>query len=1234
MGSGKPKKAHSGNGRLIANAIVLLTAIIAMGISTFAWFTTKNPGANEIVLTSGDSQVTVDAYAYTPGYTTDTNGDPVATAYYKNDGTLLNVTSVAGTSGKGSVQVTFSKEALSSFNYNSLYGDELYQKESSYPHLYVELRYTKPANDGFVKATVSDIAYAGAITSSGTTYTNITSSLGYEYRTITEQNTSTGTKYRNGFTATNNDTNFQATAWTTLNNGAADFSLYNNTTDVAGYAYGGSYTVENQCYVPGYAYKYDDTNYYYSKSTFLEVRVNPLSWLSYFRSNPSANAGLFNFGITFNIGLDFSNQPYYDNGSSTLPRLSLSTALVNMQPSSSDSTVSIRAYNFTGTPTYSVTSSNSAVCIGSVSGTTLTLTSYTTSATVTITVTGTSGTETASANLAVRVSGPTLVLSASSLSVKLGSNGLISADAYNFSGTVTISAASSSTAVASVTVSGSTITVVPATMGETTITVTATDGTNSRTATCAVTVTAGDKTLSSITMTTQPDTLVYTQGDTLDTTGAVVTATWSDSSTTVVTSNCSFSPTDLTTTGTVTITVSYGGKTTSFTVTVNPNTSESTYTLITTAAELSAGSRYIIATSNVAGSAYAMSTTQNSNNRGQTDVTVSSSLKITATSNIEQITLGGESGAWTLQTSTNSYLTSASNTSNYLRSNSSSALWTIVFASGVPTLTCTQGSGGTVYSHNILQYNSTSSLFACYASASQRDVYLYKEDAVTRSLSSIAITSNLTTTTYTVGQAFNTAGLGITASYTDGTDAVVTPTSITPANGSILTASGSQTVTVSYTEGGITKTATTTITVNPRTLSSIAVTTQPGTTTYYTGQSLNTTGLVVTAYYDNSTSAVVTSACTLSPANGSVLNTAGTVTVNVSYTENSVEKTTTFQVTVIQKALSSIAVTTQLTTTSYALGAAFSTAGMAITATYNDGSSAVVTGWTTNPANGAILTSAGTKTVTITYTEGGVTKTATTTITVANMTLTVSANTLTMTPNGSDSTITVTASGYYSSVTYTVTSSDDNIATGNVESGHLALLSGTAGTATITITATDAGGNTANATVTVTVSSSSSPYGTYSLATSLTPITAGSYVLFVSASAAGSAFAAGTLSSGYLTSNAVTISASSTITVTSTNSYKAFQIGGSSGAWTFKDTSNNNYIGTTTNKKIIESTTAGGDGYTWTVALDATSPRFDIASVALSTSKLKYNSTNPRFTTYSSGSTTAIYEVCLFVKAA
>ncbi len=79
-------------------------------------------------------------------------------------------------------------------------------------------------------------------------------------------------------------------------------------------------------------------------------------------------------------------------------------------------------------------------------------------------------------------------------------------------------------------------------------------------------------------------------------------------------------------------------------------------------------------------------------------------------------------------------------------------------------------------------------------------------------LSSIAITSAPTRTSYTAGEAFNVTGMVVTASYEDGTSKAVTGYTFSPTTALATTDSA---VTITYTEDGVTKTATQAITVTP-----------------------------------------------------------------------------------------------------------------------------------------------------------------------------------------------------------------------------------------------------------------------------------------------------------------------------------------------------------------------------------------------------------------------------------
>ena len=243
---------------------------------------------------------------------------------------------------------------------------------------------------------------------------------------------------------------------------------------------------------------------------------------------------------------------------------------------------------------------------------------------------------------------------------------------------------------------------------------------------------------------------------------------------------------------------------------------------------------------------------------------------------------------------------------------------------------------------------------------------------ITTILTKIEVTTQPSKTTYIEGQNFDKTGMKVTATYNNGTTKEVTNYTITDGNN--LTVEKTS-VTVGYTEDGITKTTTVPITVNKKSLSKIDVTTQPSKTTYIEGQNFDKVGMKVTATYSDGTSKEVTNYTITDGNNLTVAKTS----VTVSYTEDGVTKTTTVPITVNKKSLSKIDVTTQPSKITYIEGQNFDKTGMKVTATYNNGTTKEVTNYTITDGNNLTV---GKTSVTVSYTEDGITKTTTVKITV------------------------------------------------------------------------------------------------------------------------------------------------------------------------------------------------------------------------------------------------------------
>ena len=130
---------------------------------------------------------------------------------------------------------------------------------------------------------------------------------------------------------------------------------------------------------------------------------------------------------------------------------------------------------------------------------------------------------------------------------------------------------------------------------------------------------------------------------------------------------------------------------------------------------------------------------------------------------------------------------------------------------------------------------------------------------------------------------------------------------------------------------------------------------------YLHGDALELTGLVVNVNYDNGSNTQTTD-YTTNPANGTALNTVGAVKVTVSY----LTFTADFNVTVSAK-LTGIAINTDNVKKEYEQGEALDLTGLVVTAQYSDNTTANVTDYTTNPANGTVFNEIKEETITVSY---------------------------------------------------------------------------------------------------------------------------------------------------------------------------------------------------------------------------------------------------------------------------
>ena len=241
-------------------------------------------------------------------------------------------------------------------------------------------------------------------------------------------------------------------------------------------------------------------------------------------------------------------------------------------------------------------------------------------------------------------------------------------------------------------------------------------------------------------------------------------------------------------------------------------------------------------------------------------------------------------------------------------------------------------------------------------------------------LHSITITSPQVKTDYIEGESFDPSGLEITAVFAHYsvvvTDyVIIAPQYFTPYDNGVI---------IRYTVNGVVKTVTTAVSVRGRMLQSIEVLIPPFITSYIEGGTFDPEGLLIVANYEKMWELTedyqVDTTISLTPSITEVV---------VSYTENSITKTTTVPISVAPKTLQSLELISAPTIGVYTEGEVFNAGGLRVLARYEH-LSLEVTGFVADqetqltPANTSVIVS---------YTENGITKTLSVPVVVSPRTL-------------------------------------------------------------------------------------------------------------------------------------------------------------------------------------------------------------------------------------------------------
>ena len=239
--------------------------------------------------------------------------------------------------------------------------------------------------------------------------------------------------------------------------------------------------------------------------------------------------------------------------------------------------------------------------------------------------------------------------------------------------------------------------------------------------------------------------------------------------------------------------------------------SECTWELVTDASTLKADDEIIIAASG--DNNYALSTNQKSSNRGGTTITKNGNTLTAPSADVQILTLkaGSTSGTFAFYTGTSGYLYAASSSSNQLKTKETLDVhgsWTISITDGVASIAATGSSNRNVMQYN---YNNGSPLFACYASASQTSLAIYKKicsddggddptPTPTLNVDPATLTFGNTTTNTSTQKTFTLTGSNLTANASLQLSGI-NPGMFSLSSNSVTQSAGSinQTITVTYT---------------------------------------------------------------------------------------------------------------------------------------------------------------------------------------------------------------------------------------------------------------------------------------------------------------------------------------------------------------------------------------------------------------------------------------------------
>lgn len=439
-----------------------------------------------------------------------------------------------------------------------------------------------------------------------------------------------------------------------------------------------------------------------------------------------------------------------------------------------------------------------------------------------------------------------------------------------------------------------------------------------------VPITVSEKNVTGINVSSLPDKTTYLEGQELDLTGMTVTASYDNGDSESI-GTYDVTGYDKDKVGNQNVTVSFGGFTASFTVTVKAKTVTGIKILSEPAKKEFVEGSTIDVSGLVVQAQYDNDTTAI-----VTGYTVNGYDKNTVGKQTVTISYGGFDASFEVEVVAKNMIGISLDTSNVktslLESESLDARPLIVTAKydngtteSIPVKDC-KLSG---YNRNQIGVQTVTVAYNGFTA--QFDVTVAE-----KTLIGIKILLAPPKVDYIEGEELDTSGLVVWAQYDNGRGKNV----LASVKGYDKNKIGTQLVSVEY--GGFT--AEYTVTVHPKEITDLSITCLPNKTKYLEGEVLNLNGMIVKASYNNGTTEEVINYVVDEFDNNKI----GTQEIEVKYGG----KIATFTVEVTQKSLSTINITKKPDRTNYIVGQELSLDGMELTAYYNNGTTEVVDNYT------------------------------------------------------------------------------------------------------------------------------------------------------------------------------------------------------------------------------------------------------------------------------------------------